>query len=132
MAGNLFRGLSKVPWNDVIRNAPVVASVAREMWAGVRQPVPQPEAPPAQPAYSPEAPADTAALQARLAALEIAAADLHGQMVNSSELIAALAEQNDQLIRRVEANRVRTLWLTGATIVAGAVAVLDLILLLVR
>ncbi|MDP1899430.1 MAG: hypothetical protein Q8K96_03110, partial [Rubrivivax sp.] len=49
------------------------------------------------------------------AALETAVADLHGQMFASSELIKALAEQNAQLVKRVEANRVRMLWLTAAT-----------------
>ncbi|MDP1927884.1 MAG: hypothetical protein Q8K62_05165, partial [Thiobacillus sp.] len=57
------------------------------------------------------------------AALETAVADLHGQMFASSELIKALAEQNAQLVKRVEANRVRMLWLTAATAVL-AIAVI--------
>jgi hypothetical protein len=132
MAGNLLRGLSKVPWDDVIRNAPVVANVAREMWDNMRQPATAPrEAPPGQTPHSPEAP-DVARLQARLDAVQAAASDLRRQMLESSEVIAALAEQNTQLVRRIEANRVRTLWLTRATVAVGIVAVLNLILLLAR
>jgi cytochrome c-type biogenesis protein CcmH/NrfG len=130
MAGNLIRGLSKVPWDDVIRNAPVVAAVAREMWDNMRQPAAPPrDVPPGQTPHSPEAP-DVARLQVQLDAVQAAASDLRRQMLESSELIAALAEQNTQLIRRIEANRVRTLWLTRATIVIGIVAVLNLVLLL--
>jgi hypothetical protein len=132
MAGNLFRGLSKVPWDDVIRNAPVVANVAREMWGNIRQPPTTPrDVPPGQPPHSPEA-QDVARLQARLHAVEVAASDLHHQMLRSSELIAVLAEQNTQLVKRVEANRVRALWLTRATVVVGIIALVDLFLVLVR
>ena len=53
-------------------------------------------------------------------------------MLASSELIKALAEQNTQLIRRVEANRVRVLWLAAAIAVVGVVAVASLALTLAR
>ena len=53
-------------------------------------------------------------------------------MLASSELIKALAEQNTQLVQRIEANRVRVVWLAGATAVVGILAVSSLILLLVR
>jgi hypothetical protein len=48
-----------------------------------------------------------------VAELQVAVADLHQQMLASSELIQALADQNTQLIRRVEVNRVRLLWLAA-------------------
>ena len=44
-------------------------------------------------------------------------------MLASSELIKALAEQNAQLVKRIEVNRKRTLWLVAATLVL-AIAVL--------
>jgi cytochrome c-type biogenesis protein CcmH/NrfG len=68
----------------------------------------------------------------QVAAMEAAAADLHEQMLASSELIKALAEQNTQLIRRVEANRVRVLWLAAAMVVVGVVAAASLALTLAR
>jgi hypothetical protein len=64
-----------------------------------------------------------AALQARVAAAETAASDLHGQMLASSELIQALAEQNTQLIGRVETLRVRLQWLAVATAVLAVAGV---------
>ncbi|MDP1927474.1 MAG: hypothetical protein Q8K62_03080, partial [Thiobacillus sp.] len=106
--------LQSVPWSEVIANAPKLADGAKKLWNAVagkpalpKQPVPQ-----VQPAASPGSQA-LAALEARAAALETAVADLHGQMFASSELIKALAEQNAQLVKRVEANRVRMLWLTA-------------------
>ena len=52
-------------------------------------------------------------LQARLVALENTTRELHQQMLDSSELIKTLAEQNAQLIQRIELARVRFLILTG-------------------
>jgi hypothetical protein len=44
-------------------------------------------------------------------------------MLASSELIQSLADQNTQLIKRVEVNRVRLLWLTAGVLGLGAVLV---------
>ena len=110
--------LQSVPWSDVIANAPKLADGAKKLWNAVaRKPaLPQQPITPAQPAASSDSPA-LAALETRAAALETAVSDLHGQMIASSELIQALAEQNAQLVKRIEANRVRMLWLTAATAV---------------
>jgi len=69
-----------------------------------------------------------AGLEARVASLEAEVSDLHEQMLASSELIKGLAEQNTQLIKRIEANRVRTLWLAAATAVIALVAATALVL----
>jgi hypothetical protein len=47
-------------------------------------------------------------------------------------LIKALADQNTQLIKRIELNRVRMLWLAGVTGVVAIVAVCGLIITLIR
>jgi hypothetical protein len=114
--------LQTVPWTDVIRNAPKVAEGARKLWGSVAGTAAAPEAAaaPAVPLASPDA-QTVAALQARIAALETAVSELHGQMLASSELIKALAEQNTQLVARIETNRVRMLRLSW---VLGTVAVL--------
>ena len=65
-------------------------------------------------------------LQARLVALETTTRELHQQMLDSSELIKTLAEQNAQLIQRIELARVRFLILTGAVIGVIVVAVAGL------
>lgn len=109
--------LKTVPWSEVISNAPKVAEGAKKLWKAVAgKPAPA-EAARAAPSATP--------LEARLRALEAARAESDRQMLASSELIQALAEQNAQLIRRIEGNRVHVLWLTAAVVVlAGAVLVL--------
>ena len=57
-----------------------------------------------------------AALQAQVTELQAATAELHQQMRDSSELIQSLAEQNTQLIKRVEVNRLRVIWLAVALV----------------
>ena len=125
--------LQLVPWADIIRNAPKVADGAKKLWNAVAKKSPSPKPPPesAPPALSPED-QTISTLQAQLAAVEADVSDLHNQMLASSELIKALADQNTQLIKHVEANRIRVLWLTGAVIVLGLVAVADLAWTLVR
>lgn len=125
--------LQMVPWSDVIKNAPKVADGAKKLWSTVGK-----KPPPAQPAdagtsvqLSPEGQA-IGALQAHVLALESATQDLHEQMLASSELIKALAEQNTQLIRRAEVNRVRLLLLAGVTAVVAVIAVVALALVLAR
>ena len=118
--------LQMVPWSDVIKNAPKVADGAKKLWKTVGNKSADDVAAPAaasaapQSALSPDnAAAVIAALQVRVAALEDATGELHEQMLASSELIKALAEQNTQLIARAETNRVRTLWLAMVTAVLG-------------
>ncbi len=119
--------LKSVPWSEVISNAPKVAAAAKNLWNTVaRKSVSTvPPDTTAQPALSPEAQA-VAALETRLVAMEAAFSDLHNQMLASSELIKALAEQNAQLIKGIEVNRVRVLWLTAAIAVVAIAAVISL------
>jgi hypothetical protein len=121
--------LKLVPWGEVIKNAPVVADGAKKLWDSVgRKPAPT-ETTAAAGAGTDLAPtaADTApALQARLAEAEASVTQLHEQMQASSELIKALAEQNAELVRRVEMHRVRMGWLIGLLVVFGAIAGLNL------
>lgn len=124
--------LQMVPWSDVIKNAPKVADGAKKLWSTVGK---KPPAPPANSGtgvqLSPEGQA-IAALQTHVLALEGATQELHEQMLASSELIKALAEQNTQLIRRAEVNRVRLLLLAGVTALVAVTAVAGLALALAR
>lgn len=121
--------LKLVPWGDVIKNAPVIADGAKKLWDTVGR-KPEPAAPVPAPMPSAELLADPAsalpALQARLAETEAAVSLLHEQMQASTELIKALAEQNTELVQRVELNRSRTAWLIGLVVVFGAIAALNL------
>ena len=111
--------LKSVPWSDVVSNAPKVAAGAKKLWnaAGAKPPAAPNAAPLAQTALLPEAQA-VAALAARIGLLETAAAELKSQMAASSELITSLAEQNTQLILRIETQRRRLRWLGGGLAVA--------------
>lgn len=125
--------LQSVPWTEVISNAPKLAEGAKKLWnKAASNPAPQEVPEPAtSPAASPESQA-IAALETRAKSLEAASADLHGQLLASSELIKALADQNAQLVARVEANRVRVLWLSVATGVLAALALLGVVLMFTR
>ncbi len=96
-----------VPWRDVIENAPKVAQGAKKLWNTVG---PKPAAAPV-PATPAAVGANLQDLQAQVLQLQLATAELHQQMRDSSELIKSLADQNTQLIGRVETNRKRLLWL---------------------
>ncbi|MEO8021322.1 hypothetical protein [Polaromonas sp.] len=125
--------LQMVPWSDVIKNAPKIADGAKKLWNAVGKKTPAPGTMSdagTDVQLSPEGQA--AALQARTLALETAVQELHEQMLASSELIKALADQNTQLIQRAETNRVRLLLLAGVTAVIAIVAVIGLTLVLAR
>ena len=120
--------LRSVPWSDVITNAPKVADGAKKLWNAVVNKSSSPDVSDSstQPAASPES-QTMAALEARAITLAAAVSDLQCQMLASSELIKALAEQNAQLIQRIETNRVRVLWLSAATAVLAIGALLGLL-----
>lgn len=120
--------LKSVPWTDVVSNAPMIADQAKKLWnviakkspsSGAEELVDLPLSTEAQ---------SMASLQEKLAVLEVASSKLHDQMLTSSELIKALAEQNTQLIKRIELNRVRVLWLTSAIVFIGIIVAFDLAL----
>ena len=125
--------LQSVPWSEVISNAPNLADGARKLWSTVGGSGVAQEAPVAQAEQvaSPAAQA-VAALQARALALEAAVNDLHGQMLASSELIKALAEQNAQLVARLETLRGRLLWLGATGAMLALAALLGLLLAFMR
>lgn len=125
MANNWLSLLKNVPWSDVISSAPKVAEGARKLWNAT-----EPHAPPPQPgAASHQATIVDAinGLDQRVSVAEKTAAELHEQMHASSQLIKALADQNAQLIQRLETQRVRFIWLCCATAVVAAVAVVALV-----
>lgn len=133
MAINWITVLKMVPWTEVINNAPKIAEGAKNLWSAVSRKPPELGLPVGveEPAASPEA-QTLDILQAQLAATEAAVSDLHNQMLESSELIKALAEQNTQLIKRAEINRVRVLWLAGGMIIFAVVSVISLVITLSR
>lgn len=122
--------LKTVPWMDVIQSAPAVAEGAKKLWRTVAQ-KPAPGAAPRSSALVPKV-ETLAQAQARLVALESTVAELHAQMLASSELIQALADQNAVLVKRVETHRKRLLWLSGLMTVALVLVLLNWAGLLAR
>lgn len=116
--------LKMVPWGEVIDNAPKVAQGAKKLWNSVGK-KPAVDVSSTEGSHPLEETATSlATLQARVIALQSATAELHHQMQESSALIQSLAEQNTQLIGRVEVQRRRLLLLTLAWVgLAGVVAI---------
>lgn len=117
--------LKSVPWAGVIASAPIVADGAKQLWKAVSRPSAADEPPPPMPpaaGATPDPDAALEALAARVAVVEAGHHDLHAQMLKSTELIKALADQNALLVERVEAQRVRGQRLTALTVIALVVA----------
>jgi hypothetical protein len=119
--------LQSVPWSDVISNAPKVADGAKKLWKTIGRKSPGQEMEASSQAAEP---LSLAALQAQLLTVEAAVTDLHNQLLASSELIQALAEQNALLIARAEVIRIRLRWMLAAVAVTGIAAASALALLL--
>jgi len=106
--------LKMVPWGDVIETAPKVAQGAKKLWNTVGKKTAADTTAPNTP--SEPAPSLTS-LQAQVTQLQHSVAELQQQMLESSALIGSLAEQNTQLIARVEVNRKRLLALAVVVVV---------------
>jgi peptidoglycan hydrolase CwlO-like protein len=126
MAMGWLSVLKMVPWGDVIESAPKVAVGAKKLWNSVGKKSGSASDASANPDTLAEADTPMAALQTQVQDLQAAVADLHQQMLESSALIGSLAEQNTQLIARVEVNRRRVLALAVALVVLAAVLVIKL------
>jgi len=120
--------LKTVPWADVISNAPKVADGAKKLWKTVaKKPAPQGASGTAAQSTGSAAVQASPPLEARLTEMESRTSELHAQMLASSELIKSLAEQNAELVKRIEAIRIRVLWLGAATVVLAIMAVTSLV-----
>ncbi|GAA4011823.1 hypothetical protein [Actimicrobium antarcticum] len=111
--------LKMVPWVDVISNAPKVAEGAKKLWDSVGRKQHLPKA-----ASTAKTGADVVVpIDSRLMAAESTLALLQEQMLASAELIKELAEQNRQLVARVDLMRRRMAWigLVTALLVVGLI-----------
>jgi len=117
--------LKAVPWTDVVSNAPKVADGAKKLWETVaRKKSPGNAASGTSAAATPDTPT-LAGLDTRITGLSDEVARLQQQMLDSSQLIKTLAEQNAQLVRRVY-------WQSRMLVAIGLVAVASLALALLR
>ena len=115
--------LQSVPWSEVVHNAPKVASGAKKLWGSVANKNGVDHAADLQ-AQSRQPPEHLTLgnLQAQITTLQSVAGELQQRLTESTGLITALAEQNAQLIQRIEAMRKRTVRFGAALVVVGVVA----------
>jgi hypothetical protein len=132
MAAGWWSMLKTVPWSDVIHAAPQVATGARRLWDTVNRK----QGALVDDDYTHEAYTREddvfGAVVARVEHNESVLIDLHNQMRSASELIANLADQNAQLIARVDAQRTRIAWLSAAAGLSSLLALVALVLVSVR
>jgi hypothetical protein len=107
-AGAVITVLTNIPWGTVIETAPKVAEAASKLWKTVVN-RPKPDTPPSE----------SDLLKSRVMILEDDVKNLQEQMQASSELIKDLAEQNTQLVLRIEKNRTHLVRLMIATTIGG-------------
>ena len=107
--------LKAVPWGDVVKAAPAVLEGAEKLWDGVRGKSGG-SVPPAETLSSPPL---TPTEQA-LAEHEKAIARLDAEIEQSAQVIKALAEQNANLIARIEKLQ-KTFAIAVATVAVVAV-----------
>ncbi len=122
--------LQSVPWSDVVRNAPKVAAGAKKLWDNVAN----------KSAANPDvvvdgdgltsAPVTLESLQQQLMSLRAESASFQQRLIESSDLIGTLAEQNAQLIQGIQVLRRRLFRLGAALVLVGLLAVLATVLAL--
>jgi len=133
MAAGWWTVLKTVPWSDVINAAPQVATGARRLWDTVNR---KPGAVDPATGLSPEMAAQEddiiGLLIARSEQNDAELNDLRNQMRAASELIANLADQNAQLIAKMDVQRQKITWLGVTAGLSALLAVVALILVAVR
>ena len=116
--------LQSVPWSDVVRNAPKVAAGAKKLWDNVaNKSAADPASGVDDDSGLASAPATLEGLQQQVLALQGVTENLQQRLLESSDLIARLAEQNDQLIQGIERLRRRLLWQRAGLLLVGLSAV---------
>ncbi len=113
MAVGWMTALKLVPWGDVIEATPQIMQAARKLLGSTQKTPPGAAAPTA----ATGAPVDPLqAMQARITQLE-------EEQRASAVLIQSLAEQNAQLVRAIDALRVRSQRLLWGSVATGVVTI---------
>jgi len=134
MAVAWLKVLKAVPWSDVIAAAPQVANGARKLWDTVGRKQGAPGAMAEEAIMPGQAMGDDGAamLVAHVEQQDAAIAQMHNQLRDASKLITELADQNAQLIAKMEAARGR-LQVVGVIAASGLlVSFVSLVLVLAR
>lgn len=133
MASGWWSVLKTVPWSEVINAAPQVATGARRLWDQVARKSGAGAGMAPDPMMGEDPQEDFfGTLVMRVERNEMSLADLRTQMLQASEIIANMADQNAQLIAKMDAARKRMLWLGVATGVSSILALVALALVVAR
>jgi hypothetical protein len=134
MAAGWWTVLRTVPWSDVISAAPQVANGARRLWDTVnRNKQGNYDEPMGVAPGMPGQEEDVFDILIKSVERNDAeVTDLRNQMRSASEIIANLADQNAQLIAKMDAQRQKMTWLAVTASLSGLLSVVALILVSVR
>lgn len=125
MAAGWLRMLKAVPWGEVLAAAPQVAGSARRLWETVgRRGAPEPGIDLGEAMAHAPIDEDIAILAARIEQQDATIVQLHGQVREATKVITELADQNAQLVARMQGARER---LATITLVAAGSALLSVI-----
>lgn len=105
MAFNWIAAFKIIPWTDVIAAAPTVARTARDLWRGISKNRP---AETAEGKGDVEAAGTPPSLDEEIRSLRAELTETRAQLLSSSELLQALADQDEKLVAAIEVLRVRT------------------------
>ena len=111
--------LQNIPWREVITNAPRVADEAKKLWTNLSRGQPSLEVDKQKnkqlekPLFSSDE-RGIDLIHSKIMDLEASLDDVHNQMLASTKLIKALADQNTQLVQHIEKNRQRLTMLSLA------------------
>lgn len=137
MAAGWWTVLKTVPWSEVISAAPQVATGARRLWDTVNRKsgghvAADGEAMGVAPDDYGQEHDVVGLIITRLEETDAEVNDLRNQMRSASELIANLADQNAQLIAKVDAQRQKLVWLGATAGLSALLSIVALILVSVR
>ena len=108
MAAGWLRMLKAVPWGEVLAAAPQVAGSARRLWETVgRRGALEPGIDLGEAMAHAPIDEDIAILAARIEQQDATIAQLHGQVREATKVITELADQNAQLVARMQGARER-------------------------
>lgn len=133
MAGAWLKVLKSVPWSEVISAAPQVANSARRLWDTVgRKGIDMPNTELDEAVAHMPVDDGMALIATQVEQQDIAITRLQGQMRDASRLIAELADQNSQLVAKLQAARERLTLIGFTAAAAGVLAIVALGLVLAR
>lgn len=134
MAAGWWTVLRTVPWSEVISAAPQVANGARRLWDTVNRNKQGMADGPLGVAPEMAGQEDDVfdILIKSVERNEAEVTDLRNQMRSASEIIANLADQNAQLIAKMDVQRQKMTWLSVTAGLSGLLSVVALVLVAVR